>query len=311
MCLKKHNRQIQMIEKYILSRQGTTLTLPWPSDWRLTLRSVQSLAGIFSEDLDEWCKLYLCCEKKLTVLGILHHVKKNNYQGPIVLIGIKGHVYIYNNIFDNALYYVARDIEEFFTIGLKKFYPIYGSVDIITNYEYLNEFLQSCSSFEDCLKYRDKNLGKGVLLNTTPYKTYLRFCNVWMLRPSFFIYMKKWKLQLQTELLDVIFIANCNFLGRWQEIVILINGCGQLFAIDTEHQQVIYLARNMEELLKMGCLRFRANTRMFTKWFLDNGDYKRNTEEKFSRKLSCPFGFLCKRKLKLTCCFFLKSYSIK
>ena len=68
---------------------------------------------------------------------------------------------------------------------------------------------------------------------------------------------------------------------------------GKIFGVDDE--QIIFLAHNITEFLKIGCLRFNENRRLHGYWFERTNDV-RNVEEELSRQINCPWGNTCKRK---------------
>lgn len=285
--------QIDVIEDYIAQRLGTTLALPWPKDWKLTFYNIRSIPGMYDDDLEDMRKTFLCCETKLTVIGILHK-KKNSMRGPILLSGETEDLYVYNTFGDRCLYYVSKNFQEFFSIGLKYFYPIYETLNYLTDTKIAEDLKKNCRSFAETLFLRDRYLTLGFVLRTAPYQTLVRFCDIRMTNFGENDLIK-WRQRLKSNFIDVLFCAQYNFYGKWIELVIIYNARGMLFAVDV-NEKIIYVAKNVEEFLKMGCLRYVENRRLHTEWFLSESSYVKREEEEFAQDIVCPRGPQCKRK---------------
>ncbi|ANC96566.1 tegument protein UL43 [macacine betaherpesvirus 9] len=282
-----------ILEDFILSKQGTSLVLPWPQEWRLTFHTIESIPDVSKEDIEEFRKTYLCCEDSLIIIGILHHVKKATCRGPLLLRGERGHLYVYNNSYDKCLYYVATNLQEFFLIGLKFFYPIYELCEFIIESESAHSIIEHAQSFSDILNYRNKNINVCFILKSHPYKTYVRFSKLTM-TPYTEQDLINWEKVLECTNLDILFTVQYNTFGKWIEMILIFNDHGNLFAVDLD-EKIIFIAHNLVEFLKVGCLRYNENHRLHQDCFTEPKN-SLNLEEKFSRPVSCPWGSACKKK---------------
>ena len=287
-CVNK----LTLLEEFILSKEGTSFVLPFPEEWRVTFHSLETIPEISKEDIEEIRNTYLCCEKTLIVVGVLHHVKKSTCRGPILLQGDRGHLYVYNGFFDKSLYYVSSNLQDFFLVGLKFFYPIYELCDFIVDFETGSKIVEHSKSFSDMIIYRDENINVCFILKSSPYKTYTRFCRLPM-TPYTDQDLHRWKRVIRCNIVDVLFCVKHNVFGKWFELVIIFDVNGKIFGVDDE--QIIFLAHNITEFLKIGCLRFNENRRLHGYWFERTNDV-RNVEEELSRQINCPWGNTCKRK---------------
>nr|APO38580.1 tegument protein UL43 [Human betaherpesvirus 6A] len=287
------SKDIDLLVNFIENRQGATLALPWPEDYRLTLHSVENIPEISREDVQNWAKTYMCCGGELVVVGVIHKAKTRTCRGPIVLQGARGHIYVYNGFFDRSLYHVASSFHDLFSNGLRFFYPIYETCDYALDSTVALDMIAHSKSFSELLHYRNERKNAFFTLKTYPYKTFVRFCNLSMTEFSS-RHLIQWRRKLQTSLLDVVFIVQHNFFGDWRELVVVFDGHGMLFCVDRE-ESLLFIARNMSDFLKIGCLRYNENRRLHTQWFTQDTDYIKQVDEMFSRDVLCPLREHCQR----------------
>ncbi|APZ76252.1 hypothetical protein MRV_0041 [Murid herpesvirus 3] len=276
------------LNEYLKQNMGTTLILPFPYGWRVTITNENSIKDVIPQDIQILTQLYICCEKSLKLIGIVHHHTQSKNFGPVLFRGGSGNMYMFNPYSDMSMYHVAKSLYDFFIhVGLRHFYPVYDYCEYLSESGLVNCLLRHAVSTESIVLFRDLHLNAGFVLKTKPFLTFIKIENK---LPESRLY--KWYDEIKDEYF-IIFTAMFNY-KKWKKMYIVTNMCGQLFAIGKD--RLILLADDMAMFLKIGCFRVTENTRFTAGWYLQS-------DKDFNKclKPKCPRG-ICLRNFKFLCC---------
>lgn len=277
--------------KYLDDLEGATIILPWPRGYVVTINR-NNRAEILSEDVSKLCEAYLCCEKDLSIIGVIHERESSDRIGPIVFQGTKGHIFAYNQYGENAMYYLAESFEDFFAKhGLRYFYPIYLTRKYLSSEDTTFALLRYSITMTDLLSFRDANVNVGIVLRSHPWLTYLTLIKKLLLCEDTLLWFNSLPLSFEP-----LFLAVYYYKRRWIRFNIVINETGQLYAI--RKKKLILIADDMDTFLRLGCLRYEQNRRYYVNWVKDAQD-----SAQWYVLPKCV-RTLCKRRITTSCCIF-------
>nr|WRQ19881.1 MAG: protein m43 [Herpesviridae sp.] len=253
-----HRRLVEFVNY----KHGKELIVPWPRGWMFTFVSRRRSDLKKNVDVNE-LRSRLCCETRLTIVGVVHHVSVDSWRSDsaVILIGVSGTVYMYDRI-DMMLSLVAPEgFGQFFDMGLwrvHRFRTMYKLPECEEEEGPFASMARACTNC-DVLKIRDAYIGhETILFQKDDAWSILKICD----RTSTSYKeedVARWVKQISTASADVLFKAKTWMDGGWLDIVIIASWDGDLFAIDPVDERIHFIARSVREFFNIGLLRFRNN----------------------------------------------------
>ncbi|ANC96559.1 tegument protein UL23 [macacine betaherpesvirus 9] len=115
----------EVVADFVFKFAHHRLVLKWPIGAELRFATAEML-GIAEDEVCRLIRTFICCSHvDVWVVGLAFY----SHLSALVLVGEKGEFYAFNRSVDNALYRIADDAYGFWKRGLRRFDPVYGSLN--------------------------------------------------------------------------------------------------------------------------------------------------------------------------------------
>uniref|UniRef100_A0AAU7E1H6 Tegument protein UL43 n=1 Tax=Lemniscomys rat herpesvirus TaxID=3141920 RepID=A0AAU7E1H6_9VIRU len=296
------------LSEFVDHKRGKELPLPWPKGWVFTFRARRADAALQRSVDPRELRSRLCCEPRLTVVGVVHDARKDSWrpENSVIVVGVGGTVYLYDRV-DAVLFLAAPDgFGQLFEIGLRRVHCVWASVDEPSHRDGEKgddedeedvrfwRLVKRVSSYEELLSLRKAFSGHHAALRQKDDSwAILRVCDPSGadVQPED---LRRWATEIPVAVLDVFFSAKMWTCDGWLVVVVLVSSDGEVFVVEPADKSVRFLARDLREFFSVGFMRFRNN---FV--FRRRGDPTRSSP--VYGPSGCPRGS-CEETKKLDAC---------
>uniref|UniRef100_A0AAU7E1J4 Tegument protein UL24 n=1 Tax=Lemniscomys rat herpesvirus TaxID=3141920 RepID=A0AAU7E1J4_9VIRU len=125
----------EAVERYIDRNAGRVLQTAWPPGSEIVVAPLSTDPDFDRSHLSRWEREYTCCDLKLCFVGRVRGLFEGSGarpdEAPVLLVSDRGQIFCYTGWREDAIHWIASDIEEFVRLGFRKLDLVYRSLGAV------------------------------------------------------------------------------------------------------------------------------------------------------------------------------------